>query len=266
KNCTTFSYAINSTYNNEFLIFNHTRSAVIYSHNANWNSGQSFNDGNWHYSAATWQSSGGTTRIFKDGVQAGGSGSINSGGSMGSNGTLVIAQEQDTVGGGFDSSQAYLGNLDEIRISNIVRPDEWIRTTYENLVNNSSFFTLGGEEDTPYLIEDIPTAITIFDDANSLLGTRNYLTEFTISVASTVYYDMPTDVSLADMVQTTSGINNIDVELGFAASGILADAERDTDVDFYISNSGILGTDAKNIFTNFTVGHQPVAITDPYGG
>ena len=160
----------------------------------------------------------------------------------------------------------FYGNMSEVRISRIYRSVEYLRTEYENMINNDTFFVLAAEEDTPYLIEDIPTAITIFDAPNTQDGTRNYLTEFTLSVASTVYYDMPTDVSLADIVQTTSGTDDIAVELGLSASGILTDAELNTDVDFYVSTSGIFNTDVKNTVLDFTVGKQPVPITDPYGG
>ncbi|GAF68888.1 unnamed protein product, partial [marine sediment metagenome] len=40
----------------------------------------------------------------------------------------------------------------------------------------------------------------------------------------------------------------------------------DTDVDLYISSSGIFNTDVRNTALDFTVGRQPVPITDPYGG
>ena len=206
----------------------------------------------WHQYAGTHDGST-TQRVYLNGTQRGTSSY-----------TLNTLAGTPYFGGRANGN--YRGRLSEIRVSNTDLGSDWVRTEYENMINNNTFFVLSAEEDTPYLIEDIPTAITIFDAANSLDGARNYLTEFTIGVTSTVYYDMPTDLSLADMVQTTSGINNIDVELGLAGSGTLADTERDTNVDFFVSSSGILGTDAENVFTNFTVGQQPIPITDPYGG
>jgi len=170
------------------------------------------------------------------------------------------------IGRRSSSTDSYYGRLSEMRLYNVDIGAEWIRTEYENMINNDTFFVLAAEEDTPYLIEDIPTAITIFDAPNISDGTRNYLTEFTLSATSTVYYDMPTDISLADIVQTISGTNDIAVELGLSASGILTDAELDTDVDFYVSSSGIFNTDVRDIALDFTVGRQPVPITDPYGG
>jgi hypothetical protein len=206
----------------------------------------------WHQYAGTHN--GGTTqRVFLNGTQRGTSGY-----------TLITLAGTTYIGGRGNGN--YRGRLSEIRVSNTDLGSNWIRTEYENMINNDTFFTLGAEEDTPYLIEDIPTAVTIYDDANSIYGTRNYLTEFTLQVASTTYYDMPVDVSLADIVQTTSGTDDVDVELGLSASGILTDAEFDTDVDFYVSSSGIFNTDVRNTVLDFTVGREPVPVTDPYGG
>lgn len=208
----------------------------------------------WHQYAGTHNGST-TQRVYLNGTQRGSSSN-----------TLNSISDVSYIAYRPASSVYYRGRLSEIRVSNTDLGSDWIRTEYENMLNNDTFFVLGAEEDTPYLIEDIPTAITIFDAPNMLDGTRNYLTEFTISVASTVYYDMPTDVSLADMVQTTSGTDDIAVELGLSASGILTDAELNTDVDLYISSSGIFNTDVRNTVLDFTVGRQPVPITDPYGG
>lgn len=208
----------------------------------------------WHQYAGIHNGST-TQRVFLNGTQRGTSGY-----------TLNSIVDVSYIAYRPVSSVYYRGRLSEIRVSSTDLGSEWVRTEYENMINNDTFFTLSAEEDTPYLIEDIPTAVTIYDDANSIYGTRNYLTEFTLQVASTTYYDMPVDVSLADIVQTTSGTDDIDVELGLSASGIATDAELDTDVDFYVSNSGIFNTDVRNTVLDFTVGREPVPVTDPYGG
>jgi hypothetical protein len=206
----------------------------------------------WHQYAGTHD--GGTTqRVFLNGTQRGTSSY-----------TLNTISDVSYIGG--RGGGDYQGRLSEIRVSSVDLGSDWIRTEYENMINNDTFFTLGAEEDTPYLITDIPTAIEVYDAANSLEGTRNYLTEFTLSAASTVYYDMPTDVSLADMVQTTSGTNDIDIEFGISASGVATATEIDVDMDFTISSSGIFVTDARNIVDDVVIGRQPVPITDPYGG
>ena len=162
-------------------------------------------------------------------------------------------------------SQNLHGRLSEIRLYNTDVGEAWIQTEYENMVNNGTFFTLSAEEDTPYLIEDIPTAITIYDDAALSDGARILLTEFTIQSTASIYYDLYTDLTIFDLANTTSGTNNIDIELELSASGILTDAELDNQVEFIISSSGILISDSYNFQNDFTVGAVP-SPSDPYGG
>jgi len=55
--------------------------------------------------------------LYKDGSLKY-SGTLRVGYSLQSNGALVIGQEQDAVGGGFEASQAFLGLIDDVRIYN----------------------------------------------------------------------------------------------------------------------------------------------------
>jgi CUB/sushi domain-containing protein len=73
------------------------------------------NDGQWHHLAVTWTSSGGALRVYKDGALAY-SGTVRSGATLTGNGALVLGQEQDSVNGGFSSSQAFLGQLDDVAL------------------------------------------------------------------------------------------------------------------------------------------------------
>ena len=73
---------------------------------------------------------------------------------------LADGQEQTYVGGnntglpsvkdrlwiGRPNIYGFKGALDEIRISNIVRSDAWLKTTYNNQSSPSAFYSVGGEE------------------------------------------------------------------------------------------------------------------------
>lgn len=107
---TPFSYGGN----NEFLIYNY-RNFGIYIGGPYVSTGISANDGSWHHIVITWKSLDGNVRVYKDGVQKY-SGTLQRGYSIISNKSLVFGQEQDSEGGGFDASQAFLGQLDEVRI------------------------------------------------------------------------------------------------------------------------------------------------------
>src|SRR4029077_136592 len=73
-------------------------------------------DGNWHHIAVVSNNSTDPTTVYMDGVSLGAqtvtmasSFSISSGG-------LFLAQDQDSVGGSWDSTQRMIGNLDQVRI------------------------------------------------------------------------------------------------------------------------------------------------------
>lgn len=79
------------------------------------------NDGAWHHLAVTWSSVGGAIRVYKDGVLAFSNPiPVQDGTSLTPGGTLILGQEQDEIGGGFDPTQAYLGNLDEFSLYSYV--------------------------------------------------------------------------------------------------------------------------------------------------
>jgi hypothetical protein len=77
------------------------------------NTGVVLNDGRWHHLAVTWQSAGGEVRVYRDGVQMY-AGSLRAGAMLTPNGSLVLGQDQDSVGGGFQTAQAFAGQLDEV--------------------------------------------------------------------------------------------------------------------------------------------------------
>ncbi|XP_035678070.1 neuronal pentraxin receptor-like [Branchiostoma floridae] len=73
-------------------------------------------DGKWHAVCATWRSTDGAWQVYTDGVlQASGSG-LNVGGKVRSGGTWILAQDQDTVGGGFELYQTFSGELSQVNL------------------------------------------------------------------------------------------------------------------------------------------------------
>ena len=123
---TPFSYA-SSGHANDFVVFNYKDFSIHRGSSVDTNT--SANDGNWHHIAVTWQGSDGKTELHKDGKLVF-TGTLASGTSITSGGSLVLGQEQDSVGGGFDSNQAFLGNLDEVSIYNQALTSYQIRELY----------------------------------------------------------------------------------------------------------------------------------------
>ena len=108
-----FSYASSST-DNEILAYNY-KSMTPHVRNMHTNSGVAFNDGTWTHMAMTWRSSDGAVVLYKNGVPVF-TRILATGVTLTSGGSLVLAQEQDSIGGGFQATQAFQGEMDEVRL------------------------------------------------------------------------------------------------------------------------------------------------------
>jgi hypothetical protein len=104
---------------NEFLLHfgSHTEFRVYCHGNTQSWTIPSIADGQWHHFVVVSTSAGNTTTVYKDGVSIGPK-------SISANGTaftidpggLIVAQEQDSVGGSFMSTQCMRGQVDDLRI------------------------------------------------------------------------------------------------------------------------------------------------------
>jgi len=128
KSAGIFSYAVPSN-DNEFQVRDY-RNFTIIRGSKSVATNVSANDGNWHDIVVTWRGSDGQTQLFKDGKLAY-SGTLASGTSItGSSGAVVLGQDQDTVGGGFEAIQAYLGTLDDVSLYNAALTATQAQTHY----------------------------------------------------------------------------------------------------------------------------------------
>ncbi len=103
--------------------------------------GYSLFDGNVHTVAFTWDSATGNTEFYIDGVLAG-TGSTGAG-ALAAGGTFIIGQDQDSVGGGFDTTQMLQGEVLQAAL--------WsgLRTSTE-MANDAA--TLGADGSDPNLV------------------------------------------------------------------------------------------------------------------
>ena len=84
------------------------------------------NDGVWHHICASWQSSSGSWKFYKDGVLKKEGTNLKRGHTIRSGGTLVLGQEQDSVGGGFDADQSFQGMISNVNMWNLVLTDDQV--------------------------------------------------------------------------------------------------------------------------------------------
>uniref|UniRef100_A0A3P9I072 Neuronal pentraxin 1 n=1 Tax=Oryzias latipes TaxID=8090 RepID=A0A3P9I072_ORYLA len=76
------------------------------------------NDGKWHHLCITWTTRDGMWEAYQDGVLRGNGENLAPYHPIKPDGVLVLGQEQDTLGGGFDATQAFVGELAHLNIWN----------------------------------------------------------------------------------------------------------------------------------------------------
>ncbi|KAM4692259.1 neuronal pentraxin-1 [Rhinophrynus dorsalis] len=74
------------------------------------------NDGKWHHICIAWTTRDGVWEAYQDGILRGNGENLAPYHPIKYQGVLVLGQEQDTVGGGFDATQAFVGELAHFNI------------------------------------------------------------------------------------------------------------------------------------------------------
>jgi|GEM_PF-3102911 len=123
------SYA-STTSDNDYLIFR-AANLNVYVMGSGVSTGVSVNDNKWHFVAVSWRSNNGELKVYKDSVLSY-SGILATGSSITTSGSLVFGQDQNSVGGDFDSSQAFNGQLSNIQIYKRILGQEEITLNYKS--------------------------------------------------------------------------------------------------------------------------------------
>ncbi|KAL9979376.1 hypothetical protein ACROYT_G017030 [Oculina patagonica] len=76
----------------------------------------SANDGKWHHICATWENSAGSWKYYKDGVKGAEGTGLQAGHVIKPGGCTTLGQEQDSLGGGFDITQSFVGMLTNVNV------------------------------------------------------------------------------------------------------------------------------------------------------
>ena len=138
--------------NEYFVWFNSDTNFQIYIQNA----GESFGlsdtitthtDGSWNYFVSTMEDSIDEVNFYVNGVgdtenpdpQPVATLSV-------ANGGLVVGQEQDALGGGFQNTQNFEGQLDELRFADVVRDAVWVEAEYNNQNSPGTFYSTSSVE------------------------------------------------------------------------------------------------------------------------
>src|SRR5688572_9666088 len=244
--------------------------------------GVAVNNGQWHHIAITWTRSGGNFMLYVDGNVRYNATGVRTNLTIPSGGALVLGQEQDSVGGGFETAEAFLGNLDEVRVWNVARSSFSIRNdmhrslagtesglvlyyrmdeTSGNLVDSTGDGHTGTVFGTSRINSGapigLPTEATTFDPSNvSTLSANSRGSVDPNGLASIGFFEYGTNINLLTNTPASS------ISAGAAPTQISRSVTLRQSTTYYCRavGSNVLGTDRGTTIAFSTFG-RPSVIT-----
>jgi len=125
---TTFHYSEDG--NNAWAVENH-RNMRLELKKKIFSTKQSVADGNWHFVCTTWDNNG-RFKLWLDGVVVYSRDDVMKDKVINSGGALVLGQDQDTLGGGFDATQALIGEMKGVMVFSSELSELRITDLYNN--------------------------------------------------------------------------------------------------------------------------------------
>ncbi|MEM9336469.1 MAG: DUF2341 domain-containing protein [Patescibacteria group bacterium] len=232
---------------------------IFFVHSANnestgYDNGQNWGDDQWDHFLLSGDDSEDTVAFYLNGVPDGENGNgtqdeVPIDAILVANGGLVIGQEQTTVGS-FDTSNQFIGLMDELRIASTTRDDNWADLEYETLANPTTFISTSTAEtlqevdfveldywiqhfssstqeaDIWVQVDEIPAGgtalIWLYYGASGVTSTSNEVDTFTYSRLTELFYIVDDDVS---SVSIQSLIDNNQVSFDGLATTTLNQGE-----------------------------------------
>jgi hypothetical protein len=145
--------------------------------------GTNYLDDSWHLIHVTWNASSHTFVLYTDGSLENQTIDTNVDTGNGTTNALHIGSRTD-----FQSERFHVGELDEIRISNLVKSPEWISTEYNNQHDPNGFLIIGDEETQPP--SDIWEVTITINGSNEVVDTLIFGEKTDASDGQDVY-DLP---------------------------------------------------------------------------
>jgi len=146
-----FSYAVTGFFNEVLAGINSSGRlrSIVHVSLHDFSSGGVFNDGQFHKVDMRWKSQGGQLDYFLDGSFQATFFNIAINIVLTNGGSIVLGQDQDSVGGGFQPSQALVGLMEEVMFSDSFRSSDYLKTKFNNQNSNSTFYSTGAVESAP---------------------------------------------------------------------------------------------------------------------
>ncbi|XP_073447245.1 sushi, von Willebrand factor type A, EGF and pentraxin domain-containing protein 1 isoform X2 [Aquarana catesbeiana] len=125
---TPISYAIENGSDNAFLLTDYNGWVLYVNGKEKITDCPSVNDGRWHHITVTWTNSDGSWKVYIDGRLSDGGKGLSVGMHIPGGGALVLAQEQDQRGEGFNPAESFVGSLSQLNIWDYPLSPEQVRS------------------------------------------------------------------------------------------------------------------------------------------
>ncbi|NWY42555.1 SVEP1 protein, partial [Sylvia atricapilla] len=113
---TPISYAVENGSDNAFLLTDYNGWVLYVNGKEKITDCPSVNDGKWHHIAVTWTCTDGAWKVYIDGKLSDGGSGLSVGSKIPGGGALVLGQEQDQKGEGFNPAESFVGSISQLNI------------------------------------------------------------------------------------------------------------------------------------------------------
>ncbi|XP_043572153.1 sushi, von Willebrand factor type A, EGF and pentraxin domain-containing protein 1 isoform X1 [Chiloscyllium plagiosum] len=124
---TPISYALDNGCDNAFLLTDYNGWVLYVNGKEKVTDCPSVNDGKWHHISITWNSTNGAWKVYIDGKVSDEGKDLSTGASIPGGGALVLGQEQDQRGEGFNPAESFVGSLSQLNIWDYVLTPQQIK-------------------------------------------------------------------------------------------------------------------------------------------
>ncbi|XP_042551824.1 sushi, von Willebrand factor type A, EGF and pentraxin domain-containing protein 1 [Dipodomys spectabilis] len=124
---TPISYAIEDDNANTFLLTDYNGWVLYVNGKERITNCPPVNDGSWHHIAVTWTSSGGAWKVYIDGKLSDSGSGLSVGTAIPGGGALVLGQEQDKKGEGFNPAESFVGSISQLNLWDYVLSPQQVK-------------------------------------------------------------------------------------------------------------------------------------------
>uniref|UniRef100_A0A8C3N918 Sushi, von Willebrand factor type A, EGF and pentraxin domain-containing protein 1 n=1 Tax=Geospiza parvula TaxID=87175 RepID=A0A8C3N918_GEOPR len=125
---TPISYAVENGSDNAFLLTDYNGWVLYVNGKEKITDCPSVNDGNWHHIAVTWTCRDGAWKVYIDGKLSDGGSGLSVGSKIPGGGALVLGQEQDQKGEGFNPAESFVGSISQLNIWDYVLSPQQVKS------------------------------------------------------------------------------------------------------------------------------------------